>query len=224
MHAWASRTLKYSFSDGALLEQALTHRSKGDRNYERLEFLGDSVLNFIIAEELYDRFPDTKEGTLSRLRANLVRKETLATLARQLQVGNHLVLGGGELKSGGYKRDSILSDALEAIIGAIYKDGGLEAARAFLVRTFGQMLTQIDPSKMLKDPKSRLQEFLQERSVNIPTYNVLKIHGEPHKQHFVVECVVDSLAVSVHGEGRSRRIAEQEAAAKAYELLIRPHD
>lgn len=221
---WACGKLQYEFSDAGLLEQALTHRSKGGHNYERLEFLGDSILNFIIAEELFDRFPETKEGTLSRLRASLVQKDTLAVLARELALGDHLLLGGGELKSGGYNRDSILADALEAIIGAVSKDGGLEAARAFVLRIFSEKLARIHPTTMRKDPKTSLQELLQKRGAELPVYKVIHVRGEPHAQHFVVECSASGLPEPVVGEGRSRRNAEQEAASKAYAALTGGHE
>lgn len=219
MKAWAECALGYRFVDYGLLEQALTHRSKGGRNYERLEFLGDSILNFVIAESLYDRFPRADEGNLSRARARLVRKETLAEIARERGFGDHLVLGGGELKSGGFNRDSILADSVEAVIGAIYKDGGMDAAQAFIQRAYARLLDAVHPDKLPKDPKTRLQELLQERGEMTPTYRLLEVTGQPHAQHFLVECVVDGLERPVRGEGASRRKAEQAAAAEAYGLL-----
>lgn len=219
VHNDLSKRLGYAFRDGALLARALTHRSRSSRNYERLEFLGDSILSFVIADVLYDRFPQLSEGELTRLRATLVRRETLATLARELELGDCLDLGGGELKSGGFDRDSILADALEAIFGAVYKDGGIEAVREAVLRRYRPILDSIDPSSILKDPKTRLQEFLQRKSLATPVYTVLEVGGEAHQQRFVVECRVPGLAESVRGEGSSRRYAEQAAATRACELL-----
>lgn len=213
------KRLGYSFGDSRLLVRALTHRSRSSQNYERLEFLGDSILSFVIADTLYGRFPQTSEGDLTRLRASLVRRETLASLARELDIGNCLDLGGGELKSGGYDRDSILADALEAIFGAIYMDGGIEAVRGVVLKLYQPVLDRIDPSDIQKDPKTRLQEFLQKRSLPTPAYEVLSVEGESHQQHFVVECRVNGLDDPVRGEGNSRRNAEQAAAARACEIL-----
>ncbi|OGI57947.1 MAG: ribonuclease III [Candidatus Muproteobacteria bacterium RBG_19FT_COMBO_61_10] len=218
-HNALTKQLGYAFQDEALLERALTHRSRSSQNYERLEFLGDSILSFVIADILYDRFPQLSEGELTRLRATLVRRETLAKLARKLDLGDCLGLGGGELKSGGFDRDSILADALEAVFGAVYKDGGIEAVREVVLRRYHPVLDSIDPSSILKDSKTRLQEFLQRRSLATPTYTVLEVSGEPHQQHFVVECHVPGLAQTVRGEGGSRRYAEQAAATRACELL-----
>ena len=214
-----TKQLGYVFHDATLLARALTHRSHGSQNYERLEFLGDSILSFIIADVLYDRFPQLSEGELTRLRATLVRRETLATLARELDLGDCLELGSGELKSGGFDRDSILADALEAVFGAVYKDGGIEAARDVVLRRYQPILDSIDPNSILKDPKTRLQEFLQRKSLATPIYSVLELSGEPHQQRFVVECRVPGLTEAVRGEGSSRRYAEQAAATRACELL-----
>ena len=218
-HKELTQQLGYVFRDAALLARALTHRSHSSRNYERLEFLGDSILSFIVADVLYDRFPQLSEGELTRLRATLVRRETLATLARALDLGNCLDLGSGELKSGGFDRDSILADALEAVFGAVYKDGGIEAVRSVVLRRYQPILDSIDPNSILKDPKTRLQEFLQRKSLATPTYSVLDVSGEPHQQRFVVECRVPGLTQAVQGEGSSRRYAEQAAATRACELL-----
>ena len=214
-----TKQLGYVFHDATLLARALTHRSHGSQNYERLEFLGDSILSFIVADVLYDRFPQLSEGELTRLRATLVRRETLATLARELDLGDCLELGGGELKSGGFDRDSILADALEAVFGAVYKDGGIEATRDVVLRRYQPILDSIDPNSILKDPKTRLQEFLQRKSLATPIYTVLELSGEPHQQRFVVECRVPGLTEAVRGEGSSRRYAEQAAATRACELL-----
>jgi ribonuclease-3 len=211
--------LGYDFRDASLLARALTHRSRSSQNYERLEFLGDSILSFVIAAVLYDRYPRLSEGELTRLRATLVRRETLAGLARVLDLGNCLELGSGELKSGGFDRDSILADALEAVFGAVYQDAGLEAARAVVLRLYAPVLEGIDPDSVLKDPKTRLQEYLQKRAQPTPVYEVLTVSGEAHQQHFVVECRVAGLPEPVRGEGASRRYAEQAAAVRACELL-----
>jgi len=218
-HNELTKRLGYIFRDAALLARALTHRSRSSRNYERLEFLGDSILSFVIADVLYDRFPQLSEGELTRLRATLVRRETLAALARELDLGDCLDLGGGELKSGGFDRDSILADGLEAVFGAVYKDGGIETVREVVLRLYQPILDSIDPGSILKDPKTRLQEFLQRKSLATPIYNVLEVSGEPHQQHFVVECRVPGMAEAVRGEGSSRRYAEQAAARRACELL-----
>lgn len=218
-HNELTKRLGYVFRDAALLARALTHRSRSSRNYERLEFLGDSILSFVIADVLYDRFPQLSEGELTRLRATLVRRETLATLARELDLGDCLELGGGELKSGGFDRDSILADGLEAVFGAVYKDGGIETVREVVLRLYQPILNSIDPNSILKDPKTRLQEFLQRKSLATPIYTVLELSGEPHQQHFVVECRLPGLNEAVRGEGSSRRYAEQAAARRACELL-----
>ena len=218
-HQRLSARLGYVFTDPGLLGRALTHRSKGGRNYERLEFLGDSVLGLVIADALYRRFPGLSEGELTRVRAGLVRRETLARLARDVDIGDLLQLGEGELKSGGYDRDSILADALEAVFGAVFVDAGFEKARDVIERLYRALLAAVDPAAILKDAKTRLQEYLQKQSLGIPTYTMLEITGEPHQQHFVVECAATGLPQPVRGEGASRRAAEQEAAARAYATL-----
>ena len=207
------------FTDPAQLERALTHRSKSKNNYERLEFLGDSVLNFIISAELYDRYPTLSEGDLTRLRASLVKKESLAALARKLGLGEVLTLGSGELKSGGFERDSILADSLEAVLGAVYKDGGIRKAGSVILQLYREALAQLNPEAIPKDSKTQLQEILQKQSLPTPIYNVLEVTGEPHNQMFVVECRVAPLASAVRGEGSSRRTAEQQAAARALKML-----
>jgi len=219
IESWCDRQLGYQFQDRSLLQQALTHRSRGASNYERLEFLGDSVLGMVVAEALFDRFPATREGVLTRLRATLVRRNTLAEIARRLRLGDQLALGQGELRSGGFDRDSILADALEAVIGAVYKDGGWQAARSIILEQYRSLLENLDPDQELKDPKTRLQEYLQKRSRPVPAYRILEVEGEPHRLHFVVECTVEGLAESVRGEGSSRRAAEQDAARRVYEVL-----
>jgi len=210
--------LDYRFANIKLLEAALTHRSAGSANNERLEFLGDAILSFTIAAELYRRFPKASEGELSRLRASLVKGETLAQIARVLNVGNYLHLGSGELKSGGHSRDSTLTDALEAIMGAVYLDGGLEPCQRFILSLYQERLESLSPAAHLKDPKTRLQEYLQSRKLPPPLYNVLVVSGDAHAQMFKVQCEVDGMC-SIEGEGSSRRRAEQDAAAKALQLI-----
>lgn len=213
------RRLSYVFKDAALLERALTHRSHSSNHYERLEFLGDSVLNFAVSTELYDRFPNLTEGELTRLRASLVKQDTLAQVARQLALGDSLVLGGGELKSGGFDRDSILADALEAIIGAIYLDSGFEQSRELVLRLFAPHLERLDARAVAKDPKTELQERLQKQALAVPVYQVLQTSGDPHNQTFVVECRIAELGLNTRGEGNTRRAAEQQAAREALSLL-----
>ena len=215
------RRLGYAFRDPRVLETALTHRSRSPIHNERLEFLGDAILNFVVAEYLYLRFAGASEGALSRMRATLVRKETLARCARDLDIGAHMHLGGGELKSGGQVRESILADAMEAVVGAIYLDGGIERCRDFVLERLRDSLAGVDPAHILKDPKSRLQEFLQQRGRGVPRYDIVEVHGEPHRQHFVVECAVEGLSGTFRGAAGSRRGAEQEAAERALVALSR---
>lgn len=214
--------LNYTFKDDQLLRSALTHRSAGGRHNERLEFLGDGVLNFVIAAALFDRFPEATEGHLSRLRANLVRKETLAELARELDLGHYLVLGSGELKSGGHRRESILADALEAVMGAVYLDAGFDRCARLILNLYTSKLDQVSPSHVLKDPKTRLQEYLQSRRLELPVYEVINVAGEAHSQVFRVSCDIAQAGIRTEGQGSSRRRAEQEAAAKALEQLDNP--
>lgn len=215
------RALGYQFRDGAWLELALTHRSvSGARNNERLEFLGDSILNFLMADFLYERFPGENEGRLSRLRALLVKQDTLASVARDLKLGDYLRLGAGELKSGGFRRDSILADAVEAVLGAIYRDSGdIETCRQRLFAWFGERLENVGQETVIKDSKSLLQEFLQGRRLGLPIYSVTGIDGEAHDQSFHVSCEVPGMPVPTTGSGPSRRQAEQEAAAAALRQL-----
>jgi len=201
--------LGYHFKDTTLLRTALTHRSAASRNNERMEFLGDAVLGF----------PTATEGALSRLRAGLVKGDTLADIATQLQFGEYLILGSGELKSGGFRRRSILSDAFEAVIGAIYLDSDIETVRQCVLPFFKPRLDQCDPAAVKKDAKTRLQEYLQSRGHALPEYSVCCISGEAHKQTFEVECRLAELDIISHGQGSSRRKAEQQAAKNALELL-----
>lgn len=213
------RPLGYRYQDEALFELALTHRSCGSRNNERLEFLGDSILNFVIADALFRKFPDAKEGQLSRLRARLVKGVTLAEIAREMDLGEFLRLGSGELKSGGFRRDSILADAVEALIGAIYFDAGLEACRERILAWYQGRLDGLSLEDTQKDPKTRLQEWLQGRQAELPKYHLMRVEGEAHAQVFFIECEVSLLAERCAGQGRSRRIAEQQAAQAALKAL-----
>ncbi|MCM2308073.1 MAG: ribonuclease III [Sulfuritalea sp.] len=207
--------LGHGFGRPELLRQALTHRSFGSSHNERLEFLGDSLLNCVIAGALYQRFAALKEGELSRLRASLVRQETLAEIARGLGLGELLQLGEGELKSGGARRPSILADALEALFGAIYVDAGFDAVRRVIERLYEPAMARIDPNDSGKDPKTALQELLQGRHLPLPRYTLLATSGEAHAQQFEIECVVADLGIRSTGTGASRRIAEQQAAQRA---------
>lgn len=209
--------LGYNFRRPEWLEEALTHRSASAHNNERLEFLGDALLNLVVAEVLYHRHPKASEGELSRLRASLVKGETLAKLARELKLGENLRLGPGELKSGGARRESILSDALEAVIGAVYLDGGLAACRDLILTLYRENLEGLASASELKDPKTRLQEYLQAYQQPLPVYSVLEIRGEPHAQSFTVECAVAELRAVATGS--SRRKAEQEAARLLLEQI-----
>lgn len=214
------RRLGYTFSDRSRLELALTHRSCGSRNNERLEFLGDSIVNFVIAEALYERFPEAREGQLSRLRARMVRGVTLAEIGREFELGDCLRLGSGELKSGGYRRESILADAVEAIIGAIYLDAGMATCHERIRSWFKGRLSGLSISdQQNKDPKTRLQEFLQARQMALPKYRVTGIGGDAHNQEFTILCELGKLGISSQGKGSSRRGAEQQAARRALELL-----
>jgi ribonuclease-3 len=214
-------SIGHPFSDPELLRRALTHRSYGPAHNERLEYLGDSVLNCVVALELYQKFPALPEGELSRLRANLVNQQSLAAVAQQFGFGARLRLGEGEVRSGGAKRPSILADAVEAVVGAAFLDGGFTAARNVVQALLGAALDAIDPAVSGKDPKTLLQEHLQGRRLALPQYSVIATRGEAHEQQFQVECVIPELAIRSVGEGGSRRSAEQEAARQAYELATR---
>ncbi len=216
--AFATR-LGHAFGDRALLDQALTHRSAGAPHNERLEFLGDALLGLVIADELQRRRPHADEGELTRLRASLVRREALAELARELALGECLRLGGGELKSGGYRRDSVLANGFEAVLGAVYLDAGFPAAQALVRRLYAQRFARLPEKGPPKDPKTRLQEFLQARGLARPAYAVIATAGEDHERNFSVTCTVEGLGEPVHGQGASRRKAEQAAAAGALSRL-----
>ena len=214
-----ARMLGYTFSEMALLRQALTHRSFSSTHNERLEFLGDGMLNATIARALYVHFPQLNEGELSRLRASLVRQEALAEVAIDLQLGDYIHLGEGELKSGGHRRPSILADTLEAIFGAIWLDGGFAASQATIERLFQTRIAAIDPSQALKDAKTGLQEWLQARRQSLPEYRIVRQEGESPNQIFEVQCVVATLNITANAEAQSRRAAEQGAAAQVLAQL-----
>jgi ribonuclease-3 len=199
----------------AVLIEALTHRSAGTPNNERLEYLGDSVLELVVSEHLYAQLGDADEGALTRVRAALVKKESLAAIARELELGVLIRLGPGERKSGGHRRDSILADALEAVIGACYLEGGLQAARRLIARLYGERWLELPNSEALKDPKTRLQEHLQARGLPPPRYELVDVSGQDHSQRFVVRCEIEARGLGSEGEGSSRRKAEQAAAAVA---------
>jgi ribonuclease-3 len=213
------RELGLGFDNPALLEQALTHRSFGLPNNERLEFLGDSILNCVIAIALFERFGELREGEMSRLRASLVCQEGLHRIARQLDLGACLRLGEGEMKSGGAGRPSILADALEAVFGAVFLDRGFPAAKSVIDRLYAPLVAEIDPQVARKDPKTALQELLQGRRLPLPTYLTVKVHGEAHAQEFEVVCEVSALNLRATGRGPSRRAAEQQSAELALAQL-----
>jgi len=212
--------LDYTFREPDLLRQALTHRSYGAPHNERMEFVGDAVLNCVVGVALYERFPALPEGDLSRVRAGLVNGDTLARVARQLGLGSEIHLGEGEVKNGGAERPSILADALEALFGAVYLDGGFDAARRVIVTCYANVLRDVDPGALGKDPKTSLQEWLQARRWPVPEYVVTATSGEPHEQRFTVECRIPRLNIVASGEGSSRRAAEQAAADVASALIL----
>lgn len=212
--------LGYQYQNEELVERALSHRSVGKNNNERLEFLGDSILNFVIGDALFHRFPSAKEGQLSQMRAQLVKGKTLAAIARGFSLGDYLILGPGELKSGGHRRDSILADTVEALIGAMYLDGGPEMTRKTVLGWFGERLQAIQPDENAnKDAKTRLQEWVQARQQPLPVYTLVDTRGSDHQQSFVVECEITLSDRVFSGEGRSRRAAEQAAAQSALRAL-----
>lgn len=218
---WVEAQLGYHPRDAALLLRALTHRSAGGAHNERLEFLGDAVINLVAADLLYQRFPEADEGALSRLRAGVVNGESLARVAARIGLGDVLLLGPGELKTGGYRRESILADAFEALCGAIYLESGLEAARGVAVRLLADGVAELAAQAELRDAKTRLQEWLQARGLPLPRYTVEAVAGEPHAQHFDVRCEIDSPSTQAHGAGSSRRRAEQAAAQALLDQVCR---
>jgi len=211
--------LGYTFDNKAYLDTALTHRSLGQENNERLEYLGDALLGFIIAEAIYKLYPQASEGELTRLRATLVKGETLAKLARKLDLGNYIKLGGSELKSGGWRRSSILANTLEALIGAIYLDAGIDFCRNTVLIMYGDILKNSTLETLVKDPKTRLQEYLQSKQMDLPEYSVIVERGEAHDRVFTVRCNIPAMTVSVQAEGKSKRNAEQSAAQLALDSL-----
>jgi len=219
---WLYSTLHYRFQDGELFGQALTHRSAARVNNERLEFLGDAILDFVISEIVYDARPDASEGDLSKLRASLVKDSSLAALAADLGVGEHLILGSGEMKSGGHRRESILADALEALFGAVFLDSGFDAAALVIRKVFEARLEALPDAADLRDPKTRLQEWLQARGRALPYYELAKVTGEAHKQRFEVTCAVENTDALTRGESSTRRKAEQKAAREMLAILQEP--
>jgi len=209
-----SKKLRLNFNDVDLIKTALTHRSAGSNNNERLEYLGDSILGFVIAEYLYTRFPEADEGVLSRLRSGLVNQDSLANLAKKLGLGDYLIMGPGELKSGGFRKDSILSDSLEALIGALFEDQGIEACKSWVIDLFTERLQDLSLTTWKKDPKTRLQELMQSKGLDLPAYLLKSTDGLPHQQCFRVECKIPLMSESVVGVGSSRKKAEQQAAEK----------
>lgn len=216
---WSQKYLRYEFLQPALLQQALTHRSYSAENNERLEFLGDAVLGAVIAEALHQQEDAADEGTLTRLRASLVRGETLADIAAEMQLGNRLLLGGGEARTGGHQKRSFLEGGLEAVFGAVFLDGGFAAVRAVILQIFAPRLATLPAFDQLKDPKTQLQELLQARAISLPVYTVLSEEGPPHDRQFEVMCTIDPLKIDTKGRSSSRRRAEQAAAAKAFALI-----
>ncbi|MCG8368926.1 MAG: ribonuclease III [Proteobacteria bacterium] len=212
--SWLEKTLHYRFHDTDLFHSALTHRSAQGRNNERLEFLGDAVLGFVISEALFGLRPGAPEGDLSKLRASLVKDTSLASLATGLGLGEHLILGSGERKTGGHRRESILADALEALFGAVYLDSGFDTAKAVIETVFAERLDDLPEAGDLRDPKTRLQEWLQARKLSLPDYELVSASGRAHEQTFVVTCTVDALSQTTEGESTSRRRAEQQAARR----------
>lgn len=217
---WLYKTLQYRFDDAALFRQALTHRSATGGNNERLEFLGDAILDFVISEALYHARPDATEGDLSRLRSALVKDVTLASIATELQLGMHIILGGGERKTGGHRRQSILADAIEAIFGAIFLDRGYDEAKEVIERVYASRLRDLPDVESLRDPKTRLQEWLQARQMSLPIYELVSSTGEDHRQKFEVSCAVTEVPTPTTGTSTTRRKAEQKAAAKMLTILL----
>lgn len=217
--SWLEKTLHYRFKDKRLFAQALTHRSANGANNERLEFLGDAVLDFVISDSVFKLRPDADEGDLSRLRSSLVKDTSLAQLAGDLGIGEHLVLGSGERKTGGHRRKSILADALEAIFGAVYLDSGFDEAARIIDQVFAQRLEDLPKAGDLRDAKTRLQEWLQARKLSLPDYELVSVTGKAHRQRFAVSCTVIELSQTTDGESTTRRKAEQQAASRMLQIL-----
>ena len=217
--SWLYKALQYRFHDAALFEQALTHRSAAGRNNERLEFLGDAVLDFVISDLVFKSHPDASEGDMSKLRSSLVKDTSLAALASELGLGEFLILGSGERKTGGHRRESILADALEAIFGAVYLDSGYDASKQIIEQVFAQRLDNLPHVDDLRDPKTRLQEWLQARQLALPNYELVNVTGKAHRQKFAVTCTVNELSQTSHGESTTRRKAEQKSARNMLKIL-----
>lgn len=215
-----NKVLDYTFENKTLLEQAFTHRSAAKIHNERLEFLGDAVLGMVVAELLYQQFPEQPEGKLTRMRSSLVKGDTLAMIAKEHDFGAFLKLGSGEMKSGGHRRSSTLADVVEAVIGAIFLESGIDAAKNTIVKLFASRIEKLDPNRQIKDNKTQLQEFLQSRQLPLPNYEVVLISGKDHAQTFEVDCTVEPLNTSQIGKGKSRRQAEQNAAKQTLEILL----
>jgi ribonuclease-3 len=212
--------IKYCFKNKHLLDEAITHRSFGSSNNERLEFLGDAVLNLVIGRSLFEKYPELPEGELTRVRSVLVDQEGLTSVALDLDLGHFLKLGAGELKTGGNKRPSILSDAVEALFGAIYLDSDYETVERIIIQLYATYLGNMDPRELSKDPKTKLQEHLQASRIELPEYHVVEVLGEAHEQEFVVECRIPQHDIVARGNGSNRRSAEQKAARIAFELIV----
>ncbi len=219
LHLYMKNVLGHDFSNTELLTMALTHRSFSRNHNERLEFLGDALLGMFIADELYIKFPEAAESDLTRLRSSLVKKEALAQLAKQLDLGSHIRFGIGENKSGGRQKDSLLANTLEALIGAIYLDSDLENCRRFILKLYASLLDELTAENIPKDPKSELQEYLQANKKSLPAYNVVAEEGEAHDKLFTIECSVDGITKPIVAKGRSKRNAEQTAARTALEMI-----
>lgn len=219
-YRWLEEKIQYIFNDPQILSRALTHRSHSTENYERLEFLGDAVLDMVLSETLYNQFQELEEGKLSRIRAHLVNQKALAAIARDIELDKHLILGKGE-RSTGKNRDSILSDSLEALIGSVYIDGGFEEVQTIIQKLFHEMIRDINSDDLFIDSKSALQEALQKNNMELPRYNLKKTQGEQHEQIFEVECFVSSINLTTIGIGKNLKTAEQEAAQKALEIFTK---
>jgi ribonuclease-3 len=220
LYSRINKVIDYKFDDLTLLEQAFTHRSAAKTHNERLEFLGDAILGMVVAEILYKQFPEQPEGKLTRMRSSLVKGDTLALIAKEHDFGSFLKLGSGEMKSGGHRRSSILADAVEAVIGAIFLESGIDAAKNTILKLFASRIEKLDPNIQIKDNKTQLQEYLQSRQLPLPNYDVVSISGKDHAQTFEVDCTVEPLNTSQIGVGKSRRQAEQNAAKQTLEKLL----
>ena len=222
-HKRLENNIQYVFNDSDILTRALTHRSHSSKNYERLEFLGDAVLDMVLSERLYKEFSQIEEGRLSRMRAYLVNQKALAQIAREIELDTYLILGKGE-STFGKNRDSILSDSLEALIGGVYIDGGFKSAQTVIEILFENMISQINPDDLFKDSKSTLQEVLQKSNMKLPEYKLIKTEGDQHDQIFEVECIIAKMNLVTNGKGKNLKTAEQQAAEKALNVFLKDHD